>query len=102
MSGLTTRPSVHFSRRYLDTYYRDVTEDENLVAQLLAEHCLQLARRDSCALEIGCGPTIHHALTLAPYVSSIDLADYLPENIEEIRSGKNGLQMLSRGITTPG
>jgi hypothetical protein len=36
-------------------------------------------------LEVGCGPTVHHILPFVPYVSTIDMADYLPENLAEVR-----------------
>lgn len=42
------------------------------------------------ALEFGCGPTIHHAAMLVPFVRSIHLADYLPQNLEQVRRWLNG------------
>ncbi len=36
-------------------------------------------------LEVGCGPTVHHILPFVPYASELHMADYLPENLEEVR-----------------
>lgn len=79
---------VHlFARRYLETYYLNVNEDEPPIASFLLEKCKTLPQ-GLCALEIGCGPTVHHALPIAPYVSSIDMADYLTDNLAEIKKWK--------------
>ena len=42
-------------------------------------------------LEIGCGPTVHHVLPLAPFVSEIHMADYLPDNLEQVRRWRDGV-----------
>ncbi len=74
-----------FPRRYLDTYYRNVNDDEVHISNFLIEKGRALATRHLNAIEIGCGPTVHHALSMAPYVASIDMADYLPDNLAEIQ-----------------
>lgn len=75
-----------FARRYLDTYYPTVNEDEPPIARFLLEKGREVASLHLAALEVGCGPTVHHALAIAPYLDSIDMADYLPDNLGEIRS----------------
>ena len=42
------------------------------------------------ALEYGCGPTVHHAVALVPKAQQIYLADYLPDNLEEVRRWLEG------------
>jgi hypothetical protein len=37
-------------------------------------------------IELGCGPTIHHIIPFAEYAETIDMADYLPENLDEVRA----------------
>ncbi|MDP3956124.1 MAG: guanitoxin biosynthesis pre-guanitoxin forming N-methyltransferase GntF [bacterium] len=77
-----------FARRYLETYYVGVNEDEPPIAHFLIEQGKLLSPSRLRALEIGCGPTVHHALSIAPYVKSLDLADYLPDNLAEIQNWK--------------
>lgn len=79
------REVANFPRDYLATYYcQPPTADERMVLAFLAEHFPKIPSRP-CAIEIGCGPTVHHVLPLAPYVSAIHMADYLPENLDEVR-----------------
>ena len=79
------REVANFPRDYLATYYcQPPTADEQMVLAFLAEHFPKIASQP-CAIEIGCGPTVHHVLPLAPYVSAIHMADYLPENLDEVR-----------------
>jgi hypothetical protein len=77
-----------FARRYLDTYYIEVNEDEPPISKFLSKQGKILKEQNLDALEIGCGPTVHHALSIAPYVKSLDLSEYLPENLEEIKKWK--------------
>ena len=80
----------NFARDYLATYYcQPPAPDEQVVLSFLAEHYRKIACQP-CAIEIGCGPTVHHALPLAPYVSEIHMADYLPENLEEVKQWRDG------------
>jgi hypothetical protein len=79
------RSTSAFTSRYLDTFYRDrpPTNDEHAVLRFLVQHVRDLPT-DQVVVEVGCGPTVHHAFPFAPYVSAIHMADYLPENLEEI------------------
>lgn len=46
---------------------------------------LGTGRTYDSAIDIGCGPTVHHAFPLAPFIREIHLADYLPANLAEVR-----------------
>ncbi len=81
-----------FARPYLDTYYVGFGEDEPVIARFLTEKGRALNLRNFKALEIGCGPTVHRALSIAPYIKSLDMADYLPENLEEVRNWQKNKQ----------
>jgi len=81
-----------FAEQYLQTFYRDraPTNDERVVFRFLAEHLRALSDRP-VLLEVGCGPTVHHVLQFAPYVSELHMADYLQENLEEVRKWRDDL-----------
>jgi hypothetical protein len=75
----------NFSQNYLATYYRQPpTTDERAVLSFLTKEYPRITSQP-CAIEIGCGPTVHHVLPIAPYVSEIHMADYLPDNLEQVR-----------------
>lgn len=79
-----------FARSYLKTYYaQPPTEDEVSVFEFLVEDFRDHPPTGTL-LELGCGPTIHHALPFAPHVSELHLADYLEENLEQVRLWKGG------------
>jgi hypothetical protein len=73
--------------QYLREYYSgaSISDDECANAKFIAEQLRALGRTFPLALEFGCGPTVHHGAALAPYVKQLHLADYLPENLAEIR-----------------
>jgi nicotinamide N-methyltransferase len=74
-----------FSRNYLSTYYCEPpTADEQAVLSFLIRHYPRISGQP-CAIEIGCGPTVHHVLPLAPFVSEIHMADYLPDNLQQVQ-----------------
>jgi SAM-dependent methyltransferase len=79
-------------REYLRQYYttEGLAEDEQAIADFLTRKLRDADRRFSRALEFGCGPTVHHAAILAPYVDELHLADYLPENLAEVRKWLDG------------
>lgn len=79
-----------FARDYLSTYYCEPpTVDEQVVLSFLVRHYPRVASTP-CAIEVGCGPTVHHVLPLAPFTSEIHMADYLPDNLEQVRLWKDG------------
>ena len=73
-----------FARRYLDTYFRSIDMDERKICTFLAEEYAKLVGRPEM-IDIGCGPCIQHVLSATPYVSSIQLADFLDDNLAELR-----------------
>lgn len=80
----------NFSQNYLKTYYcRPPTTDERAVLSFLARQYPRITSQP-CAIEIGCGPTVHHVLPLVPFVSEIHMADYLPDNLEQVRLWRDG------------
>ena len=79
-----------FARRYLNTYYLQIDPDELEIAKFLVEEYKKINGKPHM-LEIGCGPTIHHVIPAVPYVSSIDMADYLSENLYQVKLWKDGI-----------
>jgi hypothetical protein len=81
-----------FAEKYLQTFYldREPTNDERIVFRFLVEHLRALGNRP-VLLEVGCGPTVHHALQFAPHVSELHMADYLQDNLEEVRKWRDDL-----------
>lgn len=79
------RKGPAFAKAYLDTYYRQPpTADETTVSRFLVS---EFARRAPAGrfIELGCGPTIHHVFPFAPHVREIHMADYLEDNLEQVR-----------------
>jgi SAM-dependent methyltransferase len=72
--------------QYLRTYYAaTVTDDERQVLNALCESFKGGGLMFDRCLEVGCGPTVHHAIPLVPYVREVHMSDYLPENLAEVR-----------------
>ena len=70
------------ARDYLAEYYREVQEDERNTMRFFLEKV-----RDAPVgpvLCFGSGPTLHHVFLAVPRATEIHLADYLPQNLEEI------------------
>jgi len=67
---------------YLAEYYSELQEDERSTLQFFVERIR--AAPPGPILCFGCGPTVHHVLLAAERASEIYLADYVPENLEEI------------------
>ena len=77
------RATHGFARAYLHTYYSGPPPlDEQVVSRFLVRQARRL--RGGAFVEIGCGPTIHHALPIVTHVDAIHLLDYLPENRHEL------------------
>lgn len=75
------------ARQYLEQYYSTgLTADDAANARFALERLRTRDRRLDDALELGCGPTPHHAFSIAPFVERITLADYLPANLAEARA----------------
>lgn len=68
---------------YLREYYGEVMDDERHALAFLVEAVRDLPRV-SRALDIGCGPCVHHGFALVPRADEIHLADFVAGNLEEI------------------
>lgn len=79
------------SADYLRQFYStpEVSDDEAAMFRGIAE-TIGRGRSFPCAVEIGCGPTLHHAFALAPLVGELHLAEYLPGNRTEVRKWLDG------------
>ena len=78
-------PFLHWdAARYLRDYYGRLERDEELTLRFLVRQFADAGPRCN-VLEFGSGPTIHHLLPLAPHVGALDVADYLPTNLEQVR-----------------
>lgn len=76
-----------FSEDYLRQYYhptRSITDDEKATFNFIQKVSPKLNNIKSC-IEVGCGPTIHHAIMIAPFVETIDFSDYLEENLAHVQ-----------------
>lgn len=73
-----------FAKRYLATYFRGIDADERAITEFLVDEYAKLAGASSM-LDIGCGPGVQHVLPAVPYVDRIDMADFLPDNLDELR-----------------
>jgi hypothetical protein len=69
---------------YLADYYTRVEQDEELTLRFLIEQARRIPDQP-VLLEFGIGPTVHHLLPIAPYVSEIHVADLLPSNLRQVR-----------------
>lgn len=80
------------SREYLRQYYAtpEVADDETANIAFARRQFANADRAFPRAIEVGCGPTLHHAMLLAPYIGRLDLADYVPDNLAEIRKSLDG------------
>lgn len=82
---LDYREAPPFAEGYLETYYRvPPTADETAVLGFLLADFREHPPAGRHA-ELGCGPTIHHALPFAPHVASVSMLDYLDDNLDQVR-----------------
>ena len=74
------------SRSYLKTYYSKPMQDTFAVIDFLDDSLKEAPQKKfDNAIDFGAGPTLFSALTLEPYIKNLDIAEYLPQNIKEIR-----------------
>jgi len=73
---------------YLSQYYltEKIAEDELHILKFCIEFLKSGEHHFTEVLDVGTGPTIHHAVPFAPHVDSIYLSDYLASNLTEIRN----------------
>lgn len=87
-SNANERYRTHFDpRQYLHQYYSlpHLAQDDAALFGVLTAWLRAGNRQFARALDFGCGPTLHNSFALAPWSAQIDLADYLPGNLAEIR-----------------
>jgi hypothetical protein len=74
-------------REYLRQYYSrpQLAADDADLMRTLTGWLREGGRTYPEAVDVGCGPTIHNSFAFSPYAERIDLADYLPGNLAEIR-----------------
>lgn len=74
-------------QEYLREYYftPEVAADERAIFSTLVPWLREQGRVFERAIDIGCGPTVHHAFPLASWVRDLHLADYLEANLDEVR-----------------
>ncbi len=78
------------ARDYYETYYSEVVlPDEQAVLAYQLEVLRAAPQRFERALEYGCGPTLHRAIAAAPYTGRIDMADWLADNLVQVRAWLN-------------
>jgi hypothetical protein len=75
-------------RDYLREYYRELPADEVETIRYFVDR-IRGAARDS-VLCFGVGPTLHHVFLVAPHMTELVLADYLPRNLAEIAAWRRG------------
>lgn len=93
-------------REYLRQYYSlpTLSRDDAAMLRTLSHWLRSSARHYERALDFGCGPTLHYSFAVAPWAAQIDLADYLPANLAEIRGwlderpGSHDWDALLRGV----
>lgn len=75
------------SRRYLDFYYghEGVPDDEWAMFRFMARGLRSIGKHFQAGLDLGCGPVLHHASQLVPWVDRLDMAELQETNLEEIR-----------------
>jgi hypothetical protein len=75
---------------YFKTYYSEVVlPDEQVVLAYQIETLKRIEHKFGRGLEYGCGPTLHRAIAAARYAFRIDMADWLPDNLTEVRAWVN-------------
>jgi hypothetical protein len=75
------------ARDYLEYHYRyaSVPADEAAMFRFIARGLVELGRVLDTGLELGCGPVLHHAAQMVPWVKRLDMADVQEANLDEIR-----------------
>lgn len=90
MNNITIVPGSYndnwYSKDYLSEFYNppEIVFDE-LEAIKFQVDFSKTIKNNPIALEFGAGPTAHRAIAIAPYVSEIHIAEYLHENINELK-----------------
>lgn len=72
---------------YLKQYYETPTiaSDERSILRYLLPFLKKQPKPFTRAIEVGCGPTLHHAVALIPFVEELHMADYVQANLKHIQ-----------------
>lgn len=71
---------------YFKTYYSEVVlPDEQVVLAYQIETLRRSEHMFGRGLEYGCGPTVHRAIAATAHTFRIDMADWLPDNLTQVR-----------------
>jgi hypothetical protein len=77
-------------REYLRTYYSGpVYDDDRFIFTAAAAWVKTCGRRFDRCLEVGCGPTVHHAIPFVPVVGEFHMSDFVPANLDEVRKWRD-------------
>ncbi len=93
-------PGIYASWYLKSCYPGQMFHDEKLILDFLVAEAGK-ARGGPVLLEVGCGPTISHAIPFVPYVDSFILSDYLEANLEQVSAwamGKAGAHDWSESV----
>ena len=87
VSPAVTDYSQWQAQDYFKTYYSEVVlPDEQAVLAYQIETLQRFEQKFGRGLEYGCGPTLHRAIAAARYAFRLDLADWLPDNLAQVRA----------------
>lgn len=86
----TTAPVSDYDRwqaeSYYGFYYRDgIVRDERITLDYHLRFLRAQRATAERAVDYGCGPTLHNAIAVAPYVGSLDMADWSADNLACVR-----------------
>jgi hypothetical protein len=74
------------ARDYFETYYSEVVlPDEQVVLAYQVEALRRIEHKFGRGLEYGCGPTLHRAIAASRHAFRIDMADWHPYNLAQVR-----------------
>jgi hypothetical protein len=76
---------------YFHFYYKaNICRDERITLKCLVDYLAATPRSFERALDYGCGPTLHNAIAVAPYVEALDMADWSRDNLHTVRKWSHG------------
>ena len=79
-------------KEYLKYYYSSdhiaghIEDDDVPIFEHLISFLKRANRTFSKAIDFGCGPTPHHIFPVVSYAEELHFADYVPENLQEIKN----------------
>lgn len=79
------------SQAYLQQYYcaDRVAGDVEVYYQKVISFLKRSGKQYQQMIDVGCGPTIHMVIPIAPWVKEIHLADFNQENLDEVKKWLN-------------